>query len=75
MINGIPTWIPPRWIDPDQQPMINYRILDRLKTERGAESPPPRGTPPSKAKDMPAPSRQKVVGLATAARPPAMVPG
>jgi hypothetical protein len=26
MTNGLPYWIPPRWIDPDQQPKINYRI-------------------------------------------------
>ncbi|WP_172836220.1 HNH endonuclease signature motif containing protein [Microlunatus soli] len=26
MIDGLPWWIPPRWIDPDQTPMINNRI-------------------------------------------------
>ena len=26
MINGLPWWIPPRWVDPDQKPLINNRI-------------------------------------------------
>ena len=26
MINGLPHWIPPRWIDPEQKPKFNYRI-------------------------------------------------
>lgn len=26
MIDGLPWWIPPRWIDHDQKPLINHRI-------------------------------------------------
>jgi hypothetical protein len=28
--DGLPEWIPPRYIDPDQQPMINNRIIARI---------------------------------------------
>lgn len=28
--DGLPEWTPPRWIDRDQQPMINNRILARI---------------------------------------------
>jgi hypothetical protein len=31
--DGLPEWIPPRWIDQDQQPHINTRI-QRIKTQR-----------------------------------------
>jgi hypothetical protein len=31
--DGLPAWIPPRWIDQDQQPHINARI-QRIKTQR-----------------------------------------
>ena len=29
MDHGLPTWIPPRWIDPEQTPRLNYRIAHR----------------------------------------------
>jgi hypothetical protein len=32
-VDGLPEWIPPRWIDQDQQPHINNRI-QRLNTQR-----------------------------------------
>jgi hypothetical protein len=32
-VDGLPEWIPPRWIDQDQQPHINARI-QRLNTQR-----------------------------------------
>ncbi|MFC7623283.1 DUF222 domain-containing protein [Microlunatus sp. GCM10028923] len=34
--DGLPAWIPPRWIDPDQHPLVNNRILARR------HRPPPR---------------------------------
>jgi hypothetical protein len=29
MTDGLPTWIPPRWIDPEQRPLRNARITAR----------------------------------------------
>jgi hypothetical protein len=26
---GLPVWIPPRWIDPQQRPILNHRIVIR----------------------------------------------
>ncbi len=31
MIDGVPNWIPPRWVDHDQKPMINFRIRQRIE--------------------------------------------
>jgi hypothetical protein len=28
--DGLPWWIPPKWIDPDQRPRQNHRIMRRL---------------------------------------------
>ena len=25
--DGLPVWIPPRWIDPQQRPILNHRIM------------------------------------------------
>ena len=25
--DGLPAWVPPRWLDPAQTPMVNHRIL------------------------------------------------
>ncbi|WP_158716400.1 HNH endonuclease signature motif containing protein [Blastococcus sp. Marseille-P5729] len=33
IINGIPVWTPPRWLDPDQAPQINARIKIPCHTE------------------------------------------
>ncbi|WP_106849855.1 HNH endonuclease signature motif containing protein [Blastococcus sp. Marseille-P5729] len=50
MHSGIPIWIPPRWIDPEQRPQINHRIalpsqaeLDLLteRTRAREHEPPP----------------------------------
>ena len=42
--DGLPEWIPPRWIDPEQRPQLNTRIR-RLHTQRqladGDKHPPP----------------------------------
>ena len=29
MIDGLPAWIPPRWIDPQQRPQVNARLATR----------------------------------------------
>lgn len=29
---GLPEWVPPKWIDPDQKPLINTRITQRILT-------------------------------------------
>ncbi|MFL6045622.1 MAG: DUF222 domain-containing protein, partial [Propionibacteriaceae bacterium] len=42
--NGLPEWIPPRWIDADQQPHINARI-QRIHTQRELDRRDPRRTP------------------------------
>jgi hypothetical protein len=39
MINGLPWWIPPKWIDPEQKPLINHRI------KRPGLGPPDDGPP------------------------------
>jgi len=31
--DGLPEWIPPRWIDPEQRPQLHNRIR-RLNTQR-----------------------------------------
>ncbi|HEY6812000.1 MAG TPA: DUF222 domain-containing protein [Propionibacteriaceae bacterium] len=36
--DGLPEWIPPRWIDQDQRPQVNARIR-RLHAQRQLESP------------------------------------
>ena len=36
--DGLPEWIPPRWIDQDQSPQVNARIR-RLHAQRQLESP------------------------------------
>ncbi|WP_106848880.1 HNH endonuclease signature motif containing protein [Blastococcus sp. Marseille-P5729] len=33
IINGIPVWTPPRWLDPDQKPQINARITIPCQNE------------------------------------------
>jgi len=30
----LPEWTPPRWIDPEQRPMINHRILAAQQARR-----------------------------------------
>jgi len=42
--DGLPEWIPPRWIDQDQQPHINTRIR-RIKAQRNLHSRNQRRTP------------------------------
>ena len=42
--DGLPEWIPPRWIDQDQQPHINTRI-QRLNTQRQLDRRDRRRTP------------------------------
>ena len=42
--DGLPEWIPPRWIDQDQQPHINARI-QRINTQRQLHSRNQRRTP------------------------------
>jgi hypothetical protein len=32
---GLPEWRPPRWLDPDQKPMVNSRIAAHLEEWRG----------------------------------------
>ncbi len=51
-VDGLPEWIPPRWIDPDQRPRINNRIIARLHqptlvTDPAEQAPPawPPGPP------------------------------
>ncbi len=34
MIDGLPTWTPPRWVDPDQKPLRNTRITARTHGRR-----------------------------------------
>jgi hypothetical protein len=46
MISGLPHWIPPRWLDHDQKPMVNYRIKDRNQ-RRKKRRPPPNASPPN----------------------------
>jgi hypothetical protein len=29
MIDGLPAWIPPKWVDPEQRPLRNARVLAR----------------------------------------------
>jgi len=43
MINGIPHWIPPTWLDPSQTPQRNHtRHVERLLTaDTAPPSPPP----------------------------------
>jgi hypothetical protein len=41
---GLPEWIPPRWIDQDQQPHINTRIR-RIHTQRRLDRNRRRRTP------------------------------
>jgi hypothetical protein len=31
-LDGLPEWRPPRWVDRDQKPLINSRILAQLQT-------------------------------------------
>ncbi|WP_168207549.1 hypothetical protein [Microlunatus elymi] len=38
MIDGLPYWIPPRWIDHDQKPRLNYRI--RIRHHLDNQAPP-----------------------------------
>ena len=52
--DGLPEWIPPKWIDPLQRPILNHRItitnwdphepLD-LTPDTGADEPDPPGQP------------------------------
>ncbi len=34
MIDGLPAWIPPKWVDPQQRPLRNARITARYLTEQ-----------------------------------------
>ncbi|GAA2112481.1 hypothetical protein GCM10009841_36190 [Microlunatus panaciterrae] len=38
--HGLPAWIPPRWIDPHQQPLVNTRIIARHQALLAADAPP-----------------------------------
>ncbi|GAA3561125.1 HNH endonuclease signature motif containing protein [Microlunatus spumicola] len=33
MVDGLPAWVPPRWVDPDQRPLRNVRVLARQRGE------------------------------------------
>lgn len=87
MIDGVPNWIPPRWVDHDQKPLINFRI--RQRTEAGPLSPArldrdtmPERCPRSGAAGSPAAVGVRVPGGddgrgggAAARRAPSLVPG
>ena len=49
--DGLPEWLPPRWIDPDQRPRINNRIVARIHQSTllapTPEPPDPTAPPPS----------------------------
>ncbi len=34
MLGGLPHWIPPRWVDPDQTPILHERIRNRSQRSR-----------------------------------------
>ncbi len=34
MVDGLPAWVPPRWVDPDQRPLLNSRIIARHQLSR-----------------------------------------
>jgi len=34
MVDGLPAWVPPRWVDPDQRPLRNTRISARRRVMR-----------------------------------------
>ena len=34
MIDGLPAWIPPRWVDPKQRPLRNPRVTARQQGQR-----------------------------------------
>jgi hypothetical protein len=50
MINGIPHWIPPTWLDPEQTPQRNHtRHVERLLTPDTRLPTPPPNRPPETA--------------------------
>jgi len=36
--DGLPAWVPPRWLDPTQTPMVNHRILAAHAARRHSAS-------------------------------------
>ena len=34
MINGLPHWTPPEWIDPQRKPLLNHRLRPLLRPDR-----------------------------------------
>ena len=33
MLDDLPAWVPPRWVDHEQRPLRNTRVLARQQTE------------------------------------------
>ncbi len=41
MVDGLPHWIPPRWADPEQRPILNRRLRDRHLVQPTGSGVPP----------------------------------
>jgi hypothetical protein len=71
MREGLPWFIPPRWIDPDQKPRQNsrYKLRD-LGADQCAPSPEPGGAVPEPGGAVPEPRGSAVAQVAAALRQP-----